>query len=55
MNRNETYVGREVEQRMSGIELILHALMIICTCGMWYPIYHVRKTAIKRTTKIYSA
>ena len=29
---------------MSVIEGLFHALMIVCTVGMWYPVYRLRKT-----------
>jgi len=35
--------------------LTLHALMILCTCGLWLPVYWARKTRIERTSKFYAA
>jgi len=35
---------------MSVIEGAFHALMIVCTCGLWYPVYRARKHAADRTT-----
>jgi len=35
---------------MNGIEMIFHAVMIICTCGIWYPVYRGRKRSIGNTT-----
>jgi len=35
---------------MSVAEGSFHWLMIICTCGFWYPIYRARKHAADRTT-----
>jgi hypothetical protein len=52
---NGTLIGREVEQKMSAGELILHLTMILCTCGMWYPVYRSRKSKIDRTTNVYAA
>lgn len=48
-------VGREVRQRMGSAESAFHMLMIMCTCGFWYPVYRGRKRKIERTTDIYAA
>lgn len=48
-------VGREVKQHMHQVESAFHALMIMCTCGFWYPVYRARKKKIERTTNIYVA
>ena len=36
---------------MSVMEGAFHWFMIICTCGMWYPVYRARKHNADRTTK----
>lgn len=38
---------------MSVAEGLFHALMIMCTCGVWYPVYRSRKHAVDRTTTTY--
>lgn len=38
---------------MSAIEGLFHALMIVCTVGMWYPVYRLRKHSVDRTTTTY--
>jgi hypothetical protein len=35
--------------------LTLHALMILCTCGLWLPVYWARESRIERTSKFYAA
>jgi hypothetical protein len=50
-----TYIGKEVEQKMGAAELAMYLLMILCTCGLWYPVYRHRKSKIERTSKFYSA
>jgi hypothetical protein len=35
---------------MSVAEGAFHAFMIICTCGLWYPVYRAWKHAVDRTT-----
>ena len=35
---------------MGAGEGAFHAFMIICTCGLWYPVYRMRKHAADRTT-----
>jgi cbb3-type cytochrome oxidase subunit 3 len=35
---------------MSVAEGAFHAFMIICTCGVWYPVYRARKHQADRTT-----
>lgn len=45
--------GREVEQHMSATEAGFHTFMIICTVGLWYPVYRHRHNKIARTTNIY--
>jgi hypothetical protein len=49
-----TYTGKEVEQTMNPVEGLIHMVMILCTFGIWYPIYKSRKNAIHRTSKFYS-
>jgi hypothetical protein len=38
---------------MSAAEGMVHAFMIVCTCGLWYPVYRARKHAADRTTTTY--
>ncbi len=38
---------------MSVIEGLFHAFMIMCTCGIWWPVYRARKHAVDRTTTTY--
>lgn len=33
---------------MGGGEVALHWLMIICTCGLWWPVYAMRRHAANR-------
>jgi len=46
--------GKAVQQHMSATEGIFHAVMILCTCGFWYPVYRHRKNRLHRTTRFYS-
>ena len=46
--------GRAVRQHMGATEGILHWTMIICTVGLWYPVYRHRRNALNRTTKFYA-
>lgn len=46
--------GREIRQHMGAAEAAAHAVMIICTAGMWYPVYRHRKNKLGRTTNIYA-
>lgn len=34
---------------MSAIEGSIHWFLIIGTCGMWYPVYRLRKHSVDRT------
>jgi hypothetical protein len=45
--------GREVQQHMGATEGILHACMIVCTFGLWYPVYKHRRNKLARTTNVY--
>jgi hypothetical protein len=38
---------------MSAAEGMMHGLMIMFTCGLWYPVYRARKHAADRTTTTY--
>jgi hypothetical protein len=49
----ELLAGREVRQHMGAGELVFHSVMIICTVGLWYPVYRHRKNRKSRTTDIY--
>lgn len=44
----------ESKSGMSAVEGLVHALMIVCTCGLWYPLYRARKHAADRTTTTYA-
>lgn len=35
---------------MSVAEASVHWLLILMTCGLWYPVYRVRKYAASRIT-----
>ena len=35
---------------MSVAEGTVHWFMIVCTCGLWWPVYRARKHAADRTT-----
>jgi hypothetical protein len=49
------YVGKEVEQTMNPIEGLLWMFAILCTLGIAYPAYKMRKNAIHRTSKFYAS
>lgn len=36
------------EGHIGAPEMLAHALLIICTCGLWYPVYRARKTRAER-------
>jgi hypothetical protein len=36
---------------MGSGEGAFHAIMILCTCGLWYPVYRMRKHQADRTSK----
>jgi hypothetical protein len=38
---------------MHQAEKIVHAVLILCTCGLWFPFYWSRKRAIERTSVTY--
>lgn len=46
--------GRSVQQHMGAGEAAFHAIMIVFTCGVWYPVYKHRKNALARTVKHYT-
>ena len=35
---------------MSVAETLAHWTAVLCTCGLWYPVYRARKHAADRTT-----
>lgn len=37
-------------QRMGYISLAIHWTLILCTCGLWYPIYASRRRARSAVT-----
>ena len=39
---------------MGRWEMILHSLLIICTCGFWLPVYWARKSTCKRRSRTYA-
>jgi hypothetical protein len=39
---------------MGATEGALHFVMIICTLGLWYPVYRSRKNSLARTEKHYT-
>lgn len=47
------HTGTAVRRHMSVTETALHAVMILCTLGLWYPVYKHRKNKLARTTRIY--
>lgn len=47
------YMGSEVQQHMGCAEAAGHWVMIIFTCGLWYPVYRHRKNTLARTSKFY--
>lgn len=47
-------VSRAEGGTMGVGEGIFHALMILCTCGVWYPVYRHRKNKLHRTVKFYA-
>jgi hypothetical protein len=51
----QNLAGREIRQHMGAAEATLHAIMIVCTIGMWYPVYRHRKNKLARTTNVYLA
>lgn len=52
---NEKLAGREVQQHMHATEALLHGVMIMCTLGLWYPVYRHRKNKLARTSRFYTA
>lgn len=50
MSKQLAYVTKD---EMSGKEKALHALMLVLTFGMWYPVYSIRKHSAKHNAKTY--
>lgn len=50
---NATQATIKSRHGMSVAEGTFHALMIIFTCGIWYPVYRARKHGVDRTTTTY--
>ena len=46
--------GKSVTRRMSAAEAVFHWIMILCTFGLWTPLYLTRKRKLERTTVHYS-
>ena len=46
--------GTSVEQHMHAAEAVFHGVMILCTLGLWYPVYRHRKNQLHRTFKHYA-
>jgi hypothetical protein len=42
-----------VQGHMHQAEKILHAVLILCTCGLWVPVYWSRKRAARRVSTTY--
>ena len=42
---------KAVQQHMHATEAAIHAVMIICTLGLWYPVYRHRRNKLARTVK----
>lgn len=42
-------------QRMGYISLTIHWTLILCTCGLWYPIYASRRRARSTVTYVPAA
>jgi hypothetical protein len=38
---------------MSAAEGMVHAVLIVCTAGLWLPVFLARKHAVDRTTTTY--
>jgi len=47
-------VAFKSKRGMSVIEGTVHIIMTICTCGLWYPVYRMRKHSVNRTTTTYT-
>ena len=45
--------GTSVQRHMHAAEGIIHWVMIICTVGLWYPVYRHRRNRLARTTRHY--
>jgi hypothetical protein len=46
-------VGAAEQRHMGMIETSLHMLAMVCTIGLWYPVYKHRKNKLSRTTRFY--
>lgn len=46
---------RSVQDRMRPGEKVTHAVLIMFTCGCWYPVYRARKHRIERVTTVYKS
>lgn len=40
---------KAVQMHMHASESVFHAVMILSTLGLWYPVYRHRKNALART------
>jgi hypothetical protein len=45
--------GTSAQQHMHAGEAVFHGVMILFTCGLWYPVYKHRKNQLDRTVKHY--
>lgn len=50
MSKNLAYKSR---RGMSGAERAVHTLLIVGTCGLWYPVYLARKVQANRVIRTY--
>lgn len=48
MRNTPDYTSR---RGMSGAERAVHTLLIMGTCGLWYPVYLARKAQANRVTR----
>lgn len=46
--------GTGVRSHMHATEGMFHMIMMVCTFGLWYPIYKHRKNKLARTTRFYA-
>ena len=53
MSKHGQPVYRTVQGHMSQPEKLLHTVLIMCTLGLWWPFYLIRKRQIKRTSTTY--
>jgi hypothetical protein len=54
MTMMHNQVGVAEQRHMGAAEAVLHGVMILCTVGLWYPVYRHRKNKLSRTTRFYA-